>query len=221
MKVLSNGIKLAGILGLLLVPLLLGCQSSHPIDEAGQTADPYKGGEYSAVAERWTREARIYRGFDVELIAQATFKAVPFRKAYAEEYARVYLLTDTARTRLEDDQKAAAERYHDFILAAFVPEIKWNDFDKKDSVWKVYLTTDGQTLLEPLEIRRIRKVDAAISHFYPFVTPWKVVYRLRFPGTYSGTAVPVIDTDEKSVSLVFTGVRGKATMQWDLDDQAP
>jgi hypothetical protein len=220
MEAHSNSTNIRGIIWLLLFPLLLGCQTMAPNDSGLPSPDPYKGGEYPAISARWTREARIYRGFDVELIAAATFKTAAFRKAYADEYARVFLLAEAEKDKLVSDQNTAAKRYHDFLLAAFVPEKKWNDFDKKGSVWKVYLTTDGQRHLDALEIRRVRKVDAAIGHFYPFVTPWKVVYRLRFPQAYPGTSEPVIGDNNEVVSLVITGVRGTTTMQWHLDDPA-
>ena len=192
-----------------------------PIENAGQSADPYKGSEFPAISARWTREARIYRGFDVELIAAATFKTASFRKAFADEYERVFLLTETEKNKLAKDQIDAAEQFHDFLLAAFVPEKKWNDFDKKNSVWKIYLTTEDERHLEAVEIRRVRKVDAAISHFYPFVTPWKVVYQVRFPRVYPGTEEPVISDRTPTVSLVLTGVQGTTEMQWHLEDTKP
>ncbi len=61
-------------------------------------------------------------------------------------------------------------------------------------------------------------MDATISHFYPFVTPWKFVYQVRFPRVYPGTEEPVIGNHTKTVSLVLTGVQGTTAMQWHLDD---
>lgn len=213
-----KNINLRGLIWLLAIPLLLGCQSMAPIENTDQSADPYRGGDFAAVSAQWTREARIYRGFDVELIAAATFKTASFRKAFTDEYERVFLLTESQKNKLLKDQTDAAELYHDFLLAAFVPEKKWNDFDKKGSIWKIYLTTGDQRHLEPVEIRRVRKVDAIIGHFYPFVTPWKVVYQVRFPRVYPGTEEPVISSRTTTVSLVFTGVQGTTAMQWHLGD---
>jgi hypothetical protein len=217
----KKNITLGGVLRLLILPFLIGCQSLATIDNAAQSADPYAGGDYPSALARWTREARIYRGFDVNLIAAATFKSAPFRAAYADEYDRVFLLTETEKTKLMEDQAAAAELYLDFLLAAFVPEKKWNDFDKKDSVWKIALTTDGQRFIEAVEIRRIRKIDATINHFYPYVSPWKAVYRLRFPHVYPGTTEPIITDRTATVSLVLTGVQGTAEMEWRLNDSSP
>ncbi len=92
--------NLRGLIWLLIIPVLLGCQAMAPIENAGQSADPYKGSEFPTVSARWTREARIYRGFDVELIAAATFKTASFRKAFADEYERVFLLTESEKNKL-------------------------------------------------------------------------------------------------------------------------
>jgi hypothetical protein len=211
----------SGAIWLLILTLLLGCQGLAQIDNAAKSVDPYNGSEFPAASERWSREARIYTGFDVELIATATFKSASFRLAYSDEYERVFLLTQPEKDKLVQDQQAASEMYHDFLLAAFVPNKKWNDFDKKDSVWKVYLTADDQRYLEALEIRRVKRVNAEIIHFYPFITPWKQVYRLRFPQSYPETGEPIINADTTNVSLVITGVQGKTAMQWELNQKAP
>ena len=221
MDTYSKRTGLSGAIWLLILLMLLGCQGLAQIDNAAKSADPYKGSDYPSVSDKWSREARIYRGLDVELIAAATFKSAEFREAYADEYARVFLLTETEKNKLVHDQQAAAAVYHDFLMAAFIPNKKWNDFDKKDSVWKVYLALDGQRQLEALEIRRVKRVNAEISHFYPFITPWKFVYRIRFPQTYPGTDEPVINANTEMVSLVITGVQGTTTMQWELDQAVP
>jgi hypothetical protein len=221
MQAYFKRITLGRIIGLFVLSLLIGCQSLAPIENAAQSSDPYDGGAYPSALASWTRETRIYRGLDVELIAAATFKTAQFRTAYAAEYERVFLLTEAQKTKLEKDQVAASDLYLDFFMAAFVPEKKWNDFDKKGSAWKIYLTTDGQRHLEAAEIRRIRKIDAAISHFYPYVTPWKVAYQVRFPRMYPGTSEPVLTDHTAAINLVLTGVQGTAQMQWRLKETPP
>ena len=221
MDTFSKRIGLSGVIWLFIAIILLGCQGMAQIDSATQSADPYKGSDFLAASERWSREARIYTGFDAQLIATATFKSADFREAYSNEYKRVFLLTEPEKDKLVQDQEAASQMYHDFLLAAFVPNKKWNDFDKKDSVWKVYLTADDQRRLEALEIRRVRRVNAEIIHFYPFITPWKYVYRLRFPHNYPGTGEPIINTDTEKVSLVITGVQGTTAMQWEFNSETP
>ncbi|MBU1163247.1 MAG: hypothetical protein KKA75_03755 [Proteobacteria bacterium] len=120
---------------------------------------------------KWTSESRIYRGLDLELTTAATFKSPEFREAYANEYARTYKLTREEKEKLIKDQKEASLIYNDFIMAAYVPDEKWNNFNKKDSIWKIHLNAGNGKKIKPLEIRKIKKIDAVISHFFPYITP--------------------------------------------------
>ncbi|MDI6686743.1 MAG: hypothetical protein QME06_00820 [Desulfobacterales bacterium] len=185
----------------------LGCRAFGPIERLKESYDPYHGGQYEAALKDWSREARIYRGLDVQLIADATFKSFKFRNAYSNEYARAYKLTDSEKTKLLKDQKNAALAYNDFLLVAYVPDKKFNDFNKKDSIWKIYLTDGKGKMVNPLEIRKIKKVDAVTTHFFPYITPWKSVYMVRFPTTSTAA--------DKPIKLIITSVLGSAEMIWE------
>jgi len=116
--------------------------------------------------------------------------------------------------KMLEDQKNAAAMFNDFMVSAFTPEKRWNDFHEKDTIWKVYLTQDDTTMVKPAEVRRIKNVDAVITHFYPYISPWDVVYLLRFPKTIPGTQDPVISDVAAPFKLVVTSVRGSAEMVW-------
>ena len=73
---------------------VVGC---GPVGRLVKSAESYRTEDYHSVFERWTREARIYRGFDVELIVSVTFKSSDYRRVYAKEYAETYLLSDIER----------------------------------------------------------------------------------------------------------------------------
>lgn len=195
--------------------LCLGCRVFEPIERIKVSHDPYNGGQYKAALKDWSREARIYRGLDVELIAAATFKSSKFRDAYSNEYARAYKLTDSEKIKLLKDQKNAALAYNDFLLVAYVPDKKLNDFNKKDSIWKIYLTAGKSGLLNPLEIRKIKKVDAVTTHFFPYITPWKSVYMVRFPATSPAAGKSIVDSGAENIKLVITSVLGSAEMVWE------
>jgi len=195
--------------------LCLGCRAFEPIERLEESYDPYHGGQYKAALTDWSREARIYRGLDVELIAAATFKSSKFRDAYSNEYARAYKLTDSEKTKLLKDQKNAALAYNDFLLVIYVPDKKLNDFNKKDSMWKIYLTAGKGGLLNPLEIRKIKKVDAVTTHFFPYITPWKSVYMVRFSAISPAAGKSIVDSGAENIKLVITSVLGSAEMVWE------
>ena len=199
---------------IIVITLCLGCRVFEPVERLKESYDPYHGGQYKAALMDWSREARIYRGLGVELIANATFKSSKFRDAYSNEYARAYKLTGSEKTKLLKDQKNAALAYNDFLLAAYVPDKKLDDFHKKDSIWKIYLTVGKGGLLKPLEIRKIKKVDAVTTHFFPYITPWKSVYIVRFPATSPPAGKAVIDGGAEHIKLIITSVLGSAEMVW-------
>ena len=209
-KIVYRGIPLA--VGLIVA--VIGC---GPVGYLMQSTKSYRTLDYHRAFERWTREARIYRGFDVELIVSVTFKSSDYRRAYAQEYAKTYLLSDKDELKFEKDQLAAAEEFHDFVMATFIPDDKWNDFEKKDSIWKIYLTNDKNKRISPVEIKKLKRTDPTIAQFFPYVSPWREVYALRFP-----VKIPpeqredFIGPDTRSMTLTITGVRGRCDMVWEL-----
>ena len=202
-------------LAIIFITLCQGCRAFEPIERLKESYDPYHGGQYKAALTDWSREARIYRGLGVELIATATFKSSKFRDAYSNEYARTYKLTGSEKTKLLNDQKNAALAYNDFLLAAYVPDKKLNDFHKKDYIWKIYLTVGKGGLIAPLEIRKIKKVDVVTTHFFPYITPWKSVYIVRFPAISPPAGKAAVDGGAEHIKLIITGVLGSAEMVWE------
>ncbi|MEA3429497.1 MAG: hypothetical protein U9Q84_09890, partial [Thermodesulfobacteriota bacterium] len=78
---------------IIVIIFCLGCRAFEPVERLKESYDPYNGGQYKAALVDWSKEARIYRGLDLELTATATFKSSRFRDAYSNEYARTYKLT--------------------------------------------------------------------------------------------------------------------------------
>jgi len=200
--------------GLLLLSVCQGCGSMAYVERFRKSSDPYQGNPYRVALTQWTREARIYQGLDVKLIASATYKSPTFRQAYVTEYTRAYALTDALKTKLENDQYTAAGMFHEFIFAAYVPEKDWDDFNKRDSTWNLFIVTDSGKRVLPVEIRKIKKPDAVFKHFFPYVTPWKSIYLVRFPWHVTGSREPVISEHADGTKLVITSVMGESQMVW-------
>jgi hypothetical protein len=160
----------------------------------------------------------------MELIASATYKSEEFRRAYADEYAEAYQLTPEAKKQFVEDQLEAAAHGHEFVLASFVPQEHWDDFHRANSIWKIYLVNDQDERLVPVEIRRFkrqgkaRRQDAVKTHFFPYDTPWKSIYTVRFPHNIPATNRPVIAADTQCIKLVITSVLGTAEMEWELNN---
>ncbi|MDY6954168.1 MAG: hypothetical protein SWE60_21900 [Thermodesulfobacteriota bacterium] len=181
------------------------------------SADPYHSATYKGVYEKWTRQCRIHRGLEVVLIASATFKSEEFRKAYTEEYAKAHRLGPEEEERLLRDQVKAVPLGHDVIVAVFVPDKKWNDFDKADATWRLYLVNDWNERVAPVEVRRLKRGDPVLSHFFPYITPHKSAYAVRFPYNAPGGDQPFLRGAAHRATLIITSVLGTAEMHWDFD----
>lgn len=210
----SNGVKFPYLI--ILIITLQGCQVLKPSEDGRQPNKTESKNEYLQALKEWTREGRIYDGLDVKLIASSTFKSSQFRRAFATEYARLYHLDDSEKNDRLRDQRKAAEAYHDFMFAVYLPQKDWDDFSKKKSMWKIYLTLNGVEQIKPLEIRKIKKKDGVLAYFYPYITVWKSLYRIRFPVSTPETDERIITPNTDSITLVVTSVLGSVEMKWRL-----
>jgi hypothetical protein len=197
--------------------MIHGCSAGRPAEKPNQPGGFESANGYQAAFSAWTREGRIYDGLDVRLIFGATYMAPKFRKEFAAEYARIYRQTEVEKTKFITDQENAAAGYEDFIFAAYVPEKEWDDFYKKNSIWKIYITRDDIEQIKPIEVRKLDKRDAKTGYFYSYVTPWKSIYRLRFPKVFRDDETNVPPEKTASFKLVLTSVLGSAEMIWTLN----
>jgi hypothetical protein len=198
------------------VIVIVGCALNKSAQPGSDIDQQSSGSDYRTIFDRWTREGRIYDSLDVKLISAATYLSAEFRRAFAVEYARRYQMTDLEKAKLFQDQKNAGTAYEDFIFAAYVPEKAWDDFDKKTSIWKIYITTDGIDQIKPIEIRKLDKRDAKTAYFYSYLTPWKSIYRLRFPKLAVAQHANAAETGSGSLKLMITSVLGSSEMVWQL-----
>ena len=196
-----------------------GCKSGKENQPIQYTPDSQFNPEYKSVFENWTKEDRIYKGFDCKLIAAATYKSMTYRKAYTQEYAKLYRLNAVEQDKFLKDQADAADTYNEFIFAAYVPENKWDDFPDEKSTWKIDLRVDDGERTAPVEIRKLERNNVVLKHFFPYITPWKSVYLLRFPASRRDTDEALVENASRTVTLSINSVLGSAEMTWTLDSE--
>jgi hypothetical protein len=217
MKLHFNICLFVVVLGL--TALALGCKSGKENQPIQYTPDSQFNPEYKSVFETWTKEDRIYKGFDCKLIAAATYKSMAYRKAYTQEYAKLYRLAAAEKDKFLKDQSDAADTYNEFIFAAYVPDNHWDDFPEEKSTWKIDLRVDDGERTAPVEIRQLERNNVVLKHFFPYITPWKSVYLLRFPASRRDTGEALVDNTSRTVTLSISSVLGSAEMTWELTDE--
>ena len=166
---------------------------------------------YDHALERWTAEDKIYQDLEAKILITGTYKSVPFRRAYVKKYAADYHLAPAETAAMLAQQEALAEGHYEFLLAVFTPTKMEDGLDERNSAWRVYLEGPGLGRLEPFEIRPVRKYNARLTSFFPYITPWAKVYEVRFeaPKTTEGAAY---------MNLVLTGVIGTVNLGYQLED---
>ncbi|HHL39555.1 MAG TPA: hypothetical protein ENJ37_03515 [Deltaproteobacteria bacterium] len=177
------------------------------------------GGEptYFETLSAWTKGRKIYEELESRLYIYATYKSPAFRRAYVDEYARRFLLDDDLKAVMVQRELEAAERSNEFLVSAFTPDERWNDFDRRDSIWRLYLD-DGSARVEPIEIRRLDGGNPLLTELFPYIDPWSVVYLVRFPRYGPAGEGPIPGKGAAALKLIVAGAKGGGELLWTLKE---
>lgn len=186
--------------------LAIGCTRDNSARQFVGWEGPYEGSVYPQAVEKWTREGRIYRGLDLELLAHATYKGGEFRDAYVDEFIRIFKTGEAQAKAVRQEEEEAARQMHEFMIAAYVPDRKMDDLDGEKPSWLVFMVQDDGARIQPTRIKR-KKIDASVRHFYPYLNPWKSMYSIQFPMADHGNKMA-------SIRLIITGPRGSIELEW-------
>jgi hypothetical protein len=193
--------------------LLYGCAGAP---EGEPSAVVVEAPDYWDILKQWTRSEEVYERFETRLYVNATYKSLPFRKAYIDEYAEKYRIDeDLKRVHLEREVDSF-ETSNEFFLSAFTPVDSWNDFDKKGSIWKLYLEDDLGRRVEPVEIERADSQDPLLKAFFPYLNYWSSGYIVKFP-RYDDRGELIGGSDARYLRLIVTGIMGHSALEWSLE----
>ena len=173
--------------------------------------------DYSKVLNAETRSAKIYSGLDAVLFITATYKTMDFREAYVDTYAKGYEVDPSYLAALLERERDENDRYNEIFFAAYTSESRLNDFDKRDSVWRLYLDDSEGNRLTPVSVTKLDPADPVLRKFFPYFDQWSSGYIVRFPKySVSGTE-PIPGPQTKFLKLVVTGVMGRGELEWRLN----
>jgi len=181
----------------------------------------YVATDYDAVLGRWTRTERLFALSELEtyLTATATFESWDFRWAYVVRYVQDYRLTIDQRKKLLEKALDETRAKHQFFVALYGGERKYNDLTKENSAWIVRLIDDTGNETAPQEIVAIRKPNALERSYFPYNTPLRQAFRIRFPRV-AADGRPTISPQAKWFGLRFAGAQGNSELVWQLEDTA-
>lgn len=173
--------------------------------------------EYADVLEAWTRQIEVVparAGFDNVLSGDATYRSWAFRAAYARQYAEDHHLSRSYRDALVAEERTAHESAHEFFFSGFAADRRSLELESEESAWRLTLVSDAHVRTEPIEVKFIRRPTATVRAYYPYATPTRMTFLLRFPREVGGR--PVLPPSAKWFALRFDGPLGHAEMKWEL-----
>jgi hypothetical protein len=178
----------------------------------------YVATDYDTVLGRWTRTERLFSLSELEtyLTATATFESWDFRWAYVVRYGQDYRLTIDQRKKFLEKALEETRQRHQFFVALYGTERRYDDLTKPDSAWIVRLIDDTGNETAPQEIIAIRKPNALERHYFPYNTTFRLAFRIRFPHV-TADGRPTISPQAKWFGLRFAGAQGNSELVWQLE----
>jgi hypothetical protein len=206
---------LAGLSGLV-AGSATGCGGARPVALA-EGPRQYVPFDYDQVLKRWTRSESLVSLSELDdlLTVTATFESWDFRWAYVVRYAADYRMTIDQRKRLLESTLSDVRTKHQFYIALYGPNRRWNDISRKNSAWIVRLIDDKGTETVPEEIVSIAKPGAIERTYFPYTTVFRQAFRVRFP-TILADGRHTIGSDARWFGLRFAGAQGNQDLVWNL-----
>jgi len=180
--------------------------------------DPQLEGEYGMALKKWTRKVALYSGLETRAFVRMVYLSPEFVNAQALELSRM---------RAELPEQAAATLAHlradyrqpSFFAVVYIPDKTANDWNQKDSVWRLALNM-GIGERPPESVRRYEvPFNAEIRALYPYLDDYSVGYLVRFPDPAPKPSSQAAAEHFAPVEAQFiaAGALGKMLFRWRLD----
>lgn len=178
----------------------------------------YAPTDYEIVLDRWTRTEDLVTVTDLDnvLTVTATYESWDFRWAYVVRYSDDYRLTVDQRRSLLESSLAETRSNHTFYVALYAQKHRWGDLKADNPAWIVRLIDDQGSETAPSEIETIKRPSAIERTYFPYTSPWRSAFRIRFPKSRADGR-PTIAGNARWIGLRFAGAQGNEALVWELD----
>ena len=206
----------APVLALALVAILASCRD--PNVSLGEGTREYTPADYPSVLKRWTRSESLLSLAELDdlLTVTATFESWDFRWAYVVRYADDYRLTVDQRRSLLSRTLSETQDGYRFYVALYGTSRRGGDLPRPTSGWIVRLTDDEGGETAPGSIEAVLKPGAIERTYFPYTTPYRNVFRIKFPLT-TPDGRPTISPRAKWFGLRFAGAEGNEELRWEIN----
>jgi len=185
------------------------CSSPLPLVRGDQTYSSQSS--YFESLEANSCEATIYHELETTLLAKATLWTEDFRRAYRNEYARTYRLSEQEEAELEAELGREATNGVDILIWVSAKKSKLASLKPEDEVWRLKLFSAKGTGVRPLNVTHIKRPSPKLQHFFPYLTGLGEVYKVTFPLSAPGAGSFL---EEEQIILQLAGAPGSLELSW-------
>lgn len=154
--------------------------SCATIPEYGFQNSPLPQGTYTSALDKWTSEAKAYKG------VISTFQVTATLNAPEVLEHQIYIAAVKSHRTQEQYQeawnasKAESQKQTTFFVALYADKDDNNDLDQTKSLWNIFLDAGGKRI-SPKSIKRVYENRDALLERYPYLNPWSRPYLVTFP----------------------------------------
>jgi hypothetical protein len=172
--------------------VLAGCTTARlphvPGDPPPAVRDANAEREYEAYLQ-YTQTASLYDVLDSKIFFRVVWQSPRFVEARVRREALFKDLPETEyQARLSTEQGRMSEAT-EFFMGVHANESRFEDFSRKDSMWRMVLIADDGRELLPLTVERLGRTSTEMRSYYTFMESFWVGYKLRFPALPAGQGV--------------------------------
>ncbi len=166
---------------------------------------------YHRILEEQTHSQRFFGLEKVAYDTHITFRSLSLRRAYVNEYAERFDLSEAKREEMLAKELAEAQETHSFVISHYATDRDVAKLNQSEGPWRLSLTMldNPDAKLEPKKIEDLSSDDAVVKYFYPHVTSWSRSYRVDFPKPPS--------SGDSGFTVTMTGVAGSLAFEWNLE----
>jgi hypothetical protein len=181
--------------------------------------DPHLEGEYGLALKTWTRTVALYGGLETRAFVRLVYLSPQFLEAQAKQLSLLRAeLPDQARITRE--KLLADNASPTFFAVAYIPDHTADDWQKKDSVWRIALNM-GLGEMQPTSVKRFDPpFSAELRALYPYLDDYQTGYVIRFPDPrlpQPAPGEPQVRFIPAEANVVIAGAPGKMSFHWRMD----
>jgi hypothetical protein len=196
---------------LLLSAAAVGCAGVPPVigEPGAELADPKAEASYQATLGKFTEHREVYSGLDTRLYCAATYQSPEFREARVRRQARFQTWPEAKLDETLAREQAEAAQAHEVVFGVSVVDRKFDDFDSRNTIWRLSLATD-QGEVTPLAIKRVGRANQDLRAYYPYLGDFWTLYTVRFPLTVAGR--PLVGPATRALMFRMSSTQAQVEM---------